>query len=495
MKLIYEGILTTEWKFSLMAQRSRSALTALACTLLTLATPGTQVAADTGAHAAGGVRQAVTRAAAPCVRPGQTTYPVDYYWKNVLGMRLGSGSVAVNTSPSLWGGQIAPGSVFTLTLTHRTNQWPLLVRSYTTTWDLSSLLASADIIGQSGTGAISGTTLSISSQGSKTDPVAKVITFQVRQGTIGAGMTIRPAGISSVIAAPGQLGNNTPAPPIQIVAGQSIAPTNAAADTATTTMGTAVSVPVLANDTATAPAISGLTQPGNGTATISGGAVVYTPAAGFIGTDTFTYTITTACGSSTATVTVTIPCPWKPVNLVNGSFEAPPVASIDWSIPDASVNPSVGWNTTATDNKLEFWRGGASGVPAADGQQFAELNANQVSTLYQDVPTVPGTPMTWSLYHRGRLGTDVMRVLVGAPGATVAQIPTGASSPDISDDNTAWRHYTGVYVVPPGQTTTRFAFESVSAAGGTPTAGNFLDGVVFQTPPCPTTTKNAVQTS
>ncbi|WP_037938257.1 Ig-like domain-containing protein, partial [Streptosporangium roseum] len=68
----------------------------------------------------------------------------------------------------------------------------------------------------------------------------------------------------------------------------------------------AVSVPVLANDTATAPAISGLTQPGNGTATISGGAVVYTPAAGFIGTDTFTYTITTACGSSTATVTVTV---------------------------------------------------------------------------------------------------------------------------------------------------------------------------------------------
>ncbi len=44
---------------------------------------------------------------------------------------------------------------------------------------------------------------------------------------------------------------------------------------------------------------------------------------------------------------------------------------------------------------------------------------------------------------------------------------------------------------PPGQTTTRFAFESVSAAGGSPTAGNFLDGVVFQTPPCPTTSKNA----
>ncbi|MER6173744.1 Ig-like domain-containing protein [Streptosporangium sp. NPDC001681] len=471
-----------------MSQRSGSALTALACTLLTLlATSGTQVAASADAHAATTARQAVTRAAAPCIRPGQTTYPVDYYWKNAFGMRLGSGSVSVDTSPSLWGGQITPGDTFTLTLAHRTTQWPLLVRSYTTTWDLSSLLANADVVGQSGTGTISGNTLSITSPGTKTDPPAKVITFRVRQGTIGGGMTIRPTGISSVIAAPGQLGGNTPAPPIQIVGGQSISPTRAVDDTASTTVmrGTPVSVPVLANDTATAPTISSVTKPGNGTATISGSNVIYTPAAGFSGTDTFTYTITTACGTSTATVTVTVICDYTPVNLVNGSFETPPVATVDWSISDASTNPSVGWHTTATDNKLEFWRGGASGVPAADGQQFAELNATQVSTLYQDLPTVPGTPMTWSLYHRGRLGTDVMRVLIGAPGSTVAQIPTGASSPDISDDNTAWGHYTGVYVVPPGQTTTRFAFESVSAAGGTPTAGNFLDGVVFEAPTCP----------
>ncbi|MGJ6965820.1 Ig-like domain-containing protein [Streptosporangium sp. G11] len=466
-----------------MSQRSRSALTsltALACALLALlAAPGTPATADTGAHAT-----AARQAAAPCVRQGQATYPVSYYWKNALGMRLGSGSVSVDTSPSLWGGQITPGGTFTLTLAHRTAQWPLLVSRYTTTWDLSSLLAHADVVGQSGSGTISGTTLTIASSGTKTDPAPKVITFQVRQGTTGGSMTIRPTGISSVIAAPGQLGNNTPAPPIQIVGGQSISPTRATDDTATTTQGTAVSVPVLANDTAASPTISGVTQPANGTATISGGNVVYTPAAGLGGTDTFTYTVTTDCGTSTATVTVTVTCAYAPVNLVNGGFEAPPVATVDWSISDASVNPGVGWHTTATDNKLEFWRGGASGVPAADGQQFAELNANQVSTLYQDVPTVPGTPMTWSLYHRGRLGTDVMRVLIGAPGSTVAQTPTGASSPDISDDNTAWRHYTGVYVVPPGQTTTRFAFESVSAAGGTATAGNFLDGVVFQTPPC-----------
>lgn len=474
----------------MFSQRSRSAFTALACALLALpASAGTQIAAGRDAHATTWARQALTRTAyTPCVRPGQTAYPVEYYWKNGFGMRLGGGSISVDTSPSLWGGQITPGGTFTLTLTHRTTKWPgfpVPISRYTTTWDISSLLTHADVLSQSGTGTISGNTLSIASPGNRADPSPKVITFRVRQGTIGQSMTIRPMAISSDRSAPGQLGNNTPATPIQIVGGQSISPTKAADDTATA-QGTAVSVPVLANDTATAPTITSVTKPGGGTATISGGNVIYTPAAGFAGTDTFTYTITTACGESTATVTVDVTCTTTPVNVVNGSFETPPVATIDYNIPDASTNPSVGWHTTATDNKLEFWRGGASGVPSADGQQFAELNANEVSTLYQDLPTVPGARLTWSFYHRGRLGTDTMHVLIGAPGATMVQTPTGATSPDITDDNTAWRHYTGVYVVPPGQTTTQFAFKSVSAAGGSPAVGNFLDGVVFGTPPCRT---------
>ncbi|MGW4410725.1 Ig-like domain-containing protein [Nonomuraea sp. NPDC004702] len=296
-------------------------------------------------------------------------------------------------------------------------------------------------------------------------------------------MTIRPSGISSVIALPGQLGNNAAAPPIQIVSGNSISPTNAADDTASTTDNTPVTVPVLANDTGASPTISAVTQPAYGKVTISGDNLIYTPDTDRAGTDTFTYTIETACGTSTATVTVTVECTREPINLVNGSFEAPPVAGFQ-ILPDASTNPAVGWHATASDRKLEFWHSGFQGVPAADGQQFAELNANEASTLYQDVPTVPGTVMTWSLYHRGRAGTDVMHVLIGAPGATTPQNPDGASSPDISDGNTAWGRYTGTYVVPAGQTVTRFAFESVSAAGGRPTFGNFLDGVVFQTPPC-----------
>jgi hypothetical protein len=45
---------------------------------------------------------------------------------------------------------------------------------------------------------------------------------------------------------------------------------------------------------------------GNGTAVISGTAVLYTPDPDFVGTDTFTYTITDGFATSTATVNVTV---------------------------------------------------------------------------------------------------------------------------------------------------------------------------------------------
>ncbi|TWV55579.1 DUF11 domain-containing protein [Streptomyces misionensis] len=158
-------------------------------------------------------------------------------------------------------------------------------------------------------------------------------------------------------------------------------------------------------------------------------------------------------------------------------------------LPDASQtqNPGhvPGWLTTATDHLIEIWHDGFNGVPAAEGVQFAELNANQVSTLYQDLPTTPGATLYWRLHHRGRAGQDTMALDIGAPGKTVQQRT-------FTDGNTAWGFYTGTYTVPAGQTTTRFAFRSISAAGGDPTVGNFLDGIFFGTAPSVTLTKYAV---
>jgi len=166
-----------------------------------------------------------------------------------------------------------------------------------------------------------------------------------------------------------------------------------------------------------------------------------------------------------------------PTAVINGGFEIPALPPFGFGLFDDTQVP--GWQTTASDGLFEYWGDGFNGVPAAEGNNFVELNANEVSTLYQDVSTVPGTTLQWSLEHRGRLGVDTMRVLIGDPAGPLVQ-----AGPDLSDDNTAWGAHSGLYVVPAGQTTTRFAFESVSAAGGNPTFGNLLDAVSFGTAPC-----------
>ena len=182
-------------------------------------------------------------------------------------------------------------------------------------------------------------------------------------------------------------------------------------------------------------------------------------------------------------------CP-SGIALQNGDFEAPAVpAGPGRDVADSDA--AAAWHTTATDHQIEYWSDGA-GVAAANGnrpisaesgRQWVELNATQASTLYQDLATVPGQVMRWSLWHRARYtgapgGQDVMRVLVGS---TSTQVQQGA---DISDGPDAWVNYTGSYVVPPGQTITRFAFKAVSTSSGNTTVGNFLDDVVFSNAPC-----------
>jgi hypothetical protein len=164
--------------------------------------------------------------------------------------------------------------------------------------------------------------------------------------------------------------------------------------------------------------------------------------------------------------------------LVNGGFEWPRVPAADGFAfcPDASNagDPShvPGWRTTAKDQLIELWVSGHEGVTAYEGRQFVELNAHEVSTLYQDCVTQPGTTVQWGLSHRGRKGEDTMALEIGPPGATVEQ-------QRFTDGNAGWTRYEGSYTVPQGQLITRFAVRSISAAGGDESIGNFLDAVYF----------------
>lgn len=171
------------------------------------------------------------------------------------------------------------------------------------------------------------------------------------------------------------------------------------------------------------------------------------------------------------------------VALTNGSFEAPVIPNAAFRLLAENLVP--GWSTNDSLNQIEYWSSGFQGVQAAVGRQFAELNANSASTLFQEVATTPGQTLSWSLKHRGRSGTDVMRVVIGAPGGTLVQ-----NGPNLSDGTGAWGTHTGTYTVPAGQTTTRFGFEAVSSAGGNASVGNFLDDITFGTGPCLITNKS-----
>lgn len=192
-------------------------------------------------------------------------------------------------------------------------------------------------------------------------------------------------------------------------------------------------------------------------------------------------TTATALWSTTATVGASV----KVANLaaacgttamVNASFEDPALAT---NLGYANDGDMPGWRAKdAAGNpvRIEIWRG-YDNVAAGTGAQHVELNADVPGTLFQTLDTVPGQTLQWSLMHRGRSGTDVMQLLIGAENAT------GVSQGNFSDDNTAWKRYSGAYVVPAGQTRTTLAFQAVSAAGG-PSIGNFLDDVSFGSGPC-----------
>lgn len=104
----------------------------------------------------------------------------------------------------------------------------------------------------------------------------------------------------------------------------------------------------------------------------------------------------------------------------NGSFEQPAFDNMNapqW-VPDLAFD----WKTTASDKKIEFGSTRKTGtVPHIMGKpnlqdsgcQFAELNADEESTLYQYATTVGGNVYEWGLSHRGRMGVDQMALIIG----------------------------------------------------------------------------------
>ena len=202
-------------------------------------------------------------------------------------------------------------------------------------------------------------------------------------------------------------------------------------------------------------------------------------------------------------------------NVLNGSFEYPAVPSEPSKVTNyafANGTHQLFWRTTAPgtnhtlgqDVELGTDRSGnpylPAGSKAAHGTQYAELNAEAMGTLYQDVLTAPGAELSWSFSHRSRVGTgENTMYLIIASSEDGAKIKTQAQINDlignynadgnkvIYDDRSSytlwkmegdadhWQNHFGSYKVPDGQYATRFFFAS---ATGT-TTGNLIDNVTF----------------
>ena len=103
--------------------------------------------------------------------------------------------------------------------------------------------------------------------------------------------------------------------------------------------------------------------------------------------------------------------------LQNGSFEEGQTFTVNYLQPDQKDVPS--WNTTAFQGKIELFKENTGvyipGVTLkpTDKTYAAELNADEESTLYQNVKTTPSSVYEWGLDHGARNGTDIMALVIG----------------------------------------------------------------------------------
>ncbi|MGQ5341320.1 putative Ig domain-containing protein [Xanthomonas arboricola] len=144
--------------------------------------------------------------------------------------------------------------------------------------------------------------------------------YSIASGTLPAGLTLASdgtlsgtpttQGTSSFTIAVADAGNASATQAYSFTVSDA-APV-AVADVAATMSDAAVTVAVTANDTGNIATIAIAAAPTNGTAVVNGLELVYTPAAGFVGTDVVSYTVTGSGGTSAA-ATVTIAVNARPV--------------------------------------------------------------------------------------------------------------------------------------------------------------------------------------
>ena len=165
-------------------------------------------------------------------------------------------------------------------------------------------------------------------------------------------------------------------------------------------------------------------------------------------------------------------------------------------------NSVPGWRTTHRDmggtkgRIIEIWKGAghsSGNLPNAANDQYAELNAEENSALYQKVCLFGGETFNWSLQHAARQTntTETMEFLIGtvADGVSGSQTYSYTELQKITTSSVTrnqtprWATRTGTTtvssIVPESGGIYSFIFKAQNGS----TLGNFLDNIVLKLKP------------
>jgi arylsulfatase A-like enzyme len=206
-------------------------------------------------------------------------------------------------------------------------------------------------------------------------------------------------------------------------------PPTAVEDSASTTIGQAVNIAVLANDsddgTPQPLFIESVSAPANGSAVIAGNEVTYTPSAGFAGQDAFTYVISDGQDTDVGAVSISVLPPsdviWLPFDETSGTTASDALGQPIGTLNNFTGNP---WVAGPLGNALSFdgvndgvvltGNKGITGGAARTVAFFLNANASQTANIRptmvgwgNGVSQTIGTRFDVNLNH---LGNYVLRV-------------------------------------------------------------------------------------
>lgn len=181
----------------------------------------------------------------------------------------------------------------------------------------------------------------------------------------------------------------------------------------------------------------------------------------------------------------------------------PSGSSWKWTAINGWDKSKFGWTSTQKAGSNVQQKANAVELQYDDSTAdnvYAELCAYEAGTaIYQDIRTVPGTLYKVRLKHASLNSTylDKMQVMIGTPGheqlVEMTRTSVNGHGDKLNEKSTViatkvtngnnrhhadqWETYEGTYLIPDGQTTTRFTFRSIDSKQLD--YGNVLDDIVF----------------